>query len=205
MIAVIDYGMSNLRSVQRGLETVGANVRVIRTPAELDGAKGIVLPGDGAFGQTMSNLEQDGWIEPLCTALAHSVPFLGICLGMQLLFETSEELGEHRGLGILRGRVKKFPSGKVPQIGWNQLRVQPSSRLLAGVPDQTFVYFVHSYYCEPHDPDVTTAQTEYGLEYASVVERGNIWGAQFHPEKSGKFGLRMLDNFKCRCDGAIVR
>jgi glutamine amidotransferase len=114
---------------------------------------------------------------------------------MQLLFEVSEELGEHRGLCLLRGQVKKFPRGKVPQIGWNQLRPNPDSRLLAGVPDGTYAYFVHSYYCEPAEAHVIAARTEYGVEYASAVEIGNIWGAQFHPEKSGQYGLKMLENF----------
>ncbi len=196
MIAIVDYGMSNLRSVQRGLEAVGTTVCVARTPGELVQARGIVLPGDGAFGQTMDNLTRGGWIEPLCAAIDRGVPFLGICLGMQLLFETSTELGEHRGLGLLRGQVKKFPSGKVPQIGWNQLHPNAESRLLAGVPDKTYAYFVHSYYCEPAGSRVVAAQTEYGIEYASAVESGNIWGAQFHPEKSGKYGLKMLENFR---------
>ena len=200
MIAIIDYGMSNLRSVQRGLEAVGATVCVMREPRELAGVRGIVLPGDGAFGQTMDNLTRGGWIEPLRAALARGVPFLGICLGMQLLFDTSEELGAHRGLGILRGRVKKFAAecGKVPQIGWNQLHVRPTSRLFAGVPDQSYVYFVHSYFCEPADAQVIAAQTDYGITYASAVEYENIWGTQFHPEKSGAPGLKMLENFKAR-------
>jgi glutamine amidotransferase len=203
MIAIVDYGMSNLRSVQRGLEAVGAAVHVVVTPEQLDGARGIILPGDGAFGQTMDNLRRGGWVEPICAAIERGLPFLGICLGMQLLFETSTELGEHRGLGLLHGCVKKFPSGKVPQIGWNQLRPAAESRLLAGVPDGTYAYFVHSYYCEPTEKEVIAAQTEYGIEYAAAVESGNIWGAQFHPEKSGKFGLKMLENFWRAVNGAI--
>ncbi|MGB8646042.1 MAG: imidazole glycerol phosphate synthase subunit HisH [Anaerolineae bacterium] len=195
MIAIVDYGMSNLRSVQRGLERVGAAVRVVTTAAELDGARGIVLPGDGAFGQTMENLVRGGWVEPLCQAIRRGVPFLGICLGMQLLFETSDEMGDHQGLGLLRGRVVKFPSGKVPQIGWNQVQRPRESRLMAGVPDGSYVYFVHSYYCEPGERALVAAETEYGLTYASAVERDNIWGAQFHPEKSGEVGLAMLRNF----------
>ncbi len=195
MIAIVDYGMSNLRSVQRGLEAVGARVRVIEDPGELRAASGIVLPGDGAFPQTMDNLNRSGWVESLPAAIERGVPFLGICLGMQLLFDTSEEMGEHPGLGILPGCVKKFPRGKVPQIGWNQLRVDPSSRLLAGVRDGSYAYFVHSYFCEPQNREVVTAQTEYGIEYASAVEWGNVWGVQFHPEKSGTDGLTMLANF----------
>lgn len=195
MIAVVDYGMSNLRSVQRGLEAVGAQVRVIEKPDDLAAAGGIVLPGDGAFAQTMDHLNRMGWVEALRAAIERGVPFLGICLGMQLLFDTSEELGKHGGLGILPGSVKRFPWGKVPQIGWNQLRVEPSSRLLAGVQDGSYAYFVHSYFCVPQDRQVVSARTDYGVEYASAVERENVWGVQFHPEKSGKDGLTMLRNF----------
>lgn len=196
MIAVVDYGMSNLRSIRRGLEVAGGDVRVIDDPRELAHARGIVLPGDGAFGQTMQNLEAGGWIAPLLQAVQQrGVPFLGICLGMQLLFETSEELGLHRGLGILRGGVRKFQHGKVPQIGWNQLETRGQPRSLQGIPDGSFAYFVHSYYCAPDDPAVVAATTDYHGAYASVVERGSIWGAQFHPEKSHTAGLHMLRNF----------
>jgi glutamine amidotransferase len=202
MIAIVDYGMSNLRSVRRGFQAVGATVSIIADPRELDGVGGIVLPGDGAFGQTMQNLAQAGWVEPLRTAIRHGVPFLGICLGMQLQFERSEEMGEHRGLGIFRGRVKKFPSGKVPQIGWNKLIVHPHSRFLKGVQDGSYAYFVHSYYCEPEDAQVISAETEYGILYASVVEKDNVWATQFHPEKIGQDGLRMLKNF-ARADDSL--
>jgi glutamine amidotransferase len=195
MIAIVDYGMSNLRSVRRGLEAVGAHADIITEPERLGTARGILLPGDGAFGQTMTNLSAGKWIEPLRAAIARGVPFLGICLGMQLLFDASEERGAYPGLGILRGRVKRFPKGKVPQIGWNQLRVRQGSRFLAGVSDGAYAYFVHSYYCEPEEPAVSAAQTEYGIEYTSVVEWQNVWGAQFHPEKSGEDGLTMLGNF----------
>jgi glutamine amidotransferase len=200
VIVVVDYGMSNLRSVRRGLEAIGAQVRVINEPRELVTANGIVLPGDGAFGQTMDNLTRHGWIGELTEAIGRGVPFLGICLGMQLLFDSSEEMGENHGLGILRGSVRKFPHGKVPQIGWNQLRVGSRSRLLAGVTDGSYAYFVHSYYCDPEDSQVVAAQTEYGIEYASVVEWENVWGAQFHPEKSGRDGLKMLRNFAALAD-----
>lgn len=197
MIAIIDYGMSNLRSVRHAFEYLGAEARIIDAPRELARAHAIVLPGDGAFGPTMENLRGRGWLEPFHDALARGVPFLGICLGMQLLFETSEENGAHRGLGILRGAVKKFPpdAGKIPQIGWNQLQLKPSSKFLAGVHQNAFAYFVHSYYCDAQDENVVAARTEYGISYASVVEAGNVWGAQFHPEKSGADGLKMLKNF----------
>lgn len=197
MIAIIDYGMSNLRSVRHAFEYLGAVARIVDSPRTLELAHGIVLPGDGAFGQTMDNLRAGGWIEPMREAIRSGVPFLGICLGMQLLFEGSQEMGEHRGLGILRGRVVKFPAGagKIPQIGWNQLQIRTDSRFLAGVPNGAYAYFVHSFYCQPEDEQFVTARTEYGIEYASVVETGRVWGAQFHPEKSGGNGLRMLRNF----------
>lgn len=199
MIAIVDYGMSNLRSVQRGLERVGASVGVISAPSALDGMEGIVLPGDGAFGQTMENLSHGGWVKPLQQAIRSGVPFLGICLGMQLLFQGSEEMGEHEGLGILQGRVRKFTTGKVPQIGWNQIQSPRPSLLLQDVPDGSYVYFVHSYYCDPAESALTAAETEYGIQYASAVERDNIWGVQFHPEKSGEVGLTILRNFAKNC------
>lgn len=197
MIAIIDYGMSNLRSVRHAFEYLGADARIVDAPATLRNARALVLPGDGAFGPAMENLRAFGWLEPMQDAIARGVPFLGICLGMQLLFDSSQENGEHRGLGILRGRVKRFPrdAGKIPQIGWNQLRVNSNSKFLANVRDGTYAYFVHSYFCESDDANVIAASTEYGIEYASVVEKENVWGAQFHPEKSGGDGLRMLGNF----------
>lgn len=196
-VAIIDYGMSNLRSVRHAFEYLGANARIIDSPGDLTSARAFVLPGDGAFGPAMENLQAGGWLEPIRTAISRGTPFLGICLGMQLLFDSSEEMGEYRGLGILRGRVKKFPASsvKIPQIGWNQLNIANSSRFLAGVNDGAHAYFVHSYYCEAKDANVIAAQTEYGIRYASVVEKENVWGAQFHPEKSGTDGLQMLRNF----------
>lgn len=195
MIVIVDYGMSNLRSVERAIVAVGGKARVISDPNELEMGRAIVLPGDGAFGQTMDNLRTDGWIAPLLEAIDRGLPFLGICLGMQLLFETSEEMGEHKGLGVLRGSVRKFPSGKIPQIGWNQLRTRRCSGMLRGVADGSYAYFVHSYFCQAQDPEIVAATTEYGIEYPSVVEKGNLWGAQFHPEKSGTEGLKVLRNF----------
>lgn len=196
MIAIVDYGMGNLRSVQKAFEKVGAEARVVRDPHELAGAAGIVLPGVGAFGQAMDNLKAARWIEPLREACANGLPFIGICLGMQLLFESSEEMGQYAGLGILAGDVRRFRGDlKVPQMGWNQIHIQRSSALLENVPNGSFAFFVHSYYCVPRDHSVVLATTVYGIEFASVVGRENVFGAQFHPEKSQTVGLSMLENF----------
>lgn len=198
MIAIIDYGMGNLRSVQKAFEKIGATARVVPFPRDVEHASGIVLPGVGAFGQAMDNLRAVGWVEPLRDACARGVPFIGICLGMQLLFESSEEMGQHEGLGILRGQVKRFTGEfKVPQMGWNQIHVRAihESPLLRDVPDGGYAFFVHSYYCAPRDSEVVLATTDYGIEFASVVGRANIFGAQFHPEKSQSVGLKILENF----------
>ena len=196
MIAIIDYGMGNLRSVQKAFEKIGAMARITPFPRDVANARGIVLPGVGAFGQAMDNLRAVGWIDPLRDAVARGVPFIGICLGMQLLFESSEEMGQHAGLGILRGEVKRFNSGlKVPQMGWNQIRVKRPSPLLREVVDGSYAFFVHSYYCAPRDASITVATTDYGIEFASVVQQGSVFGAQFHPEKSQSVGLKMLENF----------
>ncbi len=188
--------MGNLRSVQKAFEKVGAEAQVIASPRELQGAAGIVLPGVGAFGQAMQNLSAAGWVEPLREACVSGLPFIGICLGMQLLFESSEEMGQHPGLGILAGDVRRFTGNlKVPQMGWNQIHIRQSNPLLRGVPDGSFAFFVHSYYCMPRDESLVLATTEYGNEFASIVGRENVFGAQFHPEKSQTVGLKMLENF----------
>lgn len=197
MIAIVDYGMGNLRSVYKALEHVGAEARIIASPQELPGARAIVLPGVGAFGQAMDNLRAGGWVDPLREACSRGLPFIGICLGMQLLFDSSEEMGQHTGLGILPGEVKRFDGNlKVPQMGWNQVHVKKPSPLLAKVPDHSYAFFVHSYYCAPRDPSLVIATTDYGIEFASVVGRGSVFGAQFHPEKSQSVGLQMLANLK---------
>jgi len=188
--------MGNIRSAQRGFEHVGADVRVVQSPKEIDGARAIVVPGDGAFGKAMENLRAAGWVRPLHDWVARGAPLLGICVGMQLLFESSEEMGQHAGLGILRGMVKRFDNGlKIPQMGWNQIRIRQPNLFLRDVPDGGYVYFVHSYYCAPSDESVTLATTDYGIDFASIVARENVWGVQFHPEKSQKVGLKMLSNF----------
>ena len=144
----------------------------------------------------MENLRAAGWVEPLREACARGVPFIGICLGMQLLFESSEEMGQHEGLGILSGNVKRFTGElKVPQMGWNQMHIKQSNPLLRDVPNESYAFFVHSYYCAPSDSAIILATTDYGIEFASIVGQGNIFGAQFHPEKSQSVGLKMLANF----------
>ncbi len=196
MIAIIDYGMGNLRSALRGIEKVGGEARLIQSPSEMVGADALMLPGDGAFGHAMKNLREANWIAPIKQAVADGVPFLGICVGMQLLFETSEEMGQHEGLGIFPGSVKRFPRGlKIPQMGWNQLNICQTNPLLRDVPNGGYTYFVHSYYCAPSDDSVTLARTDYGVEFTSIVGRDNVWGTQFHPEKSQSVGLKILANF----------
>lgn len=196
MIALVDYGMGNIRSAQRGFECVGVEIRVVQSPHEIGDARAIVVPGDGAFGKAMENLKAAGWVEILLNWAARGAPLLGICVGMQLLFESSEEMGEHEGLGIMRGQVKRFPPGlKIPQMGWNQLDIRSQNPLLSDVPNHSYVYFVHSFYCAPSDDSLTVASTEYGIDFASVVARDNVWGVQFHPEKSQKVGLRIVENF----------
>ena len=222
-IVVVDYGVGNLRNVYKALEAAGAPARIVTEPRELTGAAGIVLPGVGAFGDAAANLRRAGFERPLLDAIAAGVPLLGICVGMQLLFDESEEMGRHAGLGVIPGRVVKFASDlppnplparegedslppllvgegpgvrfKVPQIGWNQLHHAGTDPLLSGVPDGAYAYFVHSYYCAPDDPVYTIASTDFGIRYASIVRRGNVWGIQCHPEKSQAVGLRVLGNF----------
>jgi glutamine amidotransferase len=199
MIAIADYGMGNLRSVQKALERVGAVAVVTDEPALLEDAEGIVLPGVGAFGDAMANLQRQGLLSPVLRQVEKGKPLLGICLGMQLLFEESEEMGRHRGLGLLPGRVVRFPEGtlKVPHVGWNQLQIvdRTNSGLVAGITDGAYAYFVHSYYPVPGESDDILATTGYGVEFPSVVGRGRVWGVQFHPEKSQEVGSRLLQNY----------
>lgn len=196
MIAVIDYGMGNLRSVEKAFQFLGFAAQIVDTVEQLDAATHVVLPGDAAFGDAMANLRRGGWDEAIRRSIEAGRPFLGICVGLQLMFEESEEMGRHRGLGLLPGRCRRFPAGQpVPQIGWNQVSLQREHPLLADVPEGSFFYFVHSYYVESDRPDDRLATTEYGLEYTSIAGRGCIFGVQFHPEKSQDIGLRLLRNF----------
>jgi glutamine amidotransferase len=203
-IVVIDYGVGNLRSVYKALEAAGAPATVVASPDGLAGAAGIVLPGVGAFGDAVMNLRAAGFEQSILDAVAAGTPLLGICVGMQMLFDDSEEMGHHMGLGIIPGRVVRFAADlsgpesrplKVPQIGWNQLRHAQTDPLLAGVADGAYAYFVHSYFCAPAAPTLTVATTDFGGPYASIVRRANIWGIQCHPEKSQAVGLRILRNF----------
>jgi len=196
-VAIIDYGMGNLRSVQKALETVGAGkVSVVTEPGEITQAHAVILPGVGAFGDAMRNLGQRRLIEPICEAIEEGKPFLGICLGMQLLFTESEEMGLHPGLGILEGRVRRFNiHAKVPHMGWNQLHIERSSPLLRGLPSNSYAYFVHSYFVEPGDTAIVLATTDYEVTFPSVIGRGTVFAVQFHPEKSQSVGLTILRNF----------
>ena len=196
MIAIVDYGMGNLRSVQKAFERVGYPAMITARPEDVAAAKRIVLPGVGAFGDAMINLRQEGLIDPIAAAISEGRPFLGICLGLQLLFAESEEMGQHRGLGVLPGAVRRFPEGeRVPQIGWNQIHIQKAVPLLAGIPDGSFYYFVHSYYVDPEDAGDVVTTTDYGIDYTSIAGHDRVFGIQFHPEKSQDLGLRILKNF----------
>lgn len=196
-ITMIDYGIGNLRSVQKALEHVGARLRLSEDPRDIRGANKLVLPGVGAFGAGMAALQHRELIDPICDAVAGGVPLLGICLGMQLLFDDSEELGAHRGLGLVSGRVLRFQGDDllVPHMGWNQIAHDGSNPLLAGVPDGAHAYFVHSYYCRPNDSDITIGHTEYGHAFAAIIAHDHVYGLQFHPEKSQHVGLRILENY----------
>jgi glutamine amidotransferase len=195
MITIIDYGMANLGSVRKAFETVGADVRISGRPEDLMESSHVVLPGVGAFGDAMKNIRSSGMDEAIHMVIREGVPFLGICLGLQVLFTTGEEKGVYRGLDVFKGRVPRFTEGLVPQIGWNQAHIVREDPLMEGIPDHSYFYFVHSYYVDPEDKGDVIAETDYHINYASIVGRGRIWGIQFHPEKSQEMGLRILRNF----------
>lgn len=201
MIALIDYGIGNLRSVEKAFNAVGAQVELTDDPALIGTADQIVLPGVGAFGDGMAGLRDRGLVDVITSTVAQGTPFLGICLGMQLLFEKSDELGAHTGLGLLPGSVKRFPElgQKVPQTGWNQISFRRESPLIEGLNEGDYAYFNHSHYCEPTLTEDSIAITEYGLPYTSIVGRDRLYGVQFHPEKSQSVGLQILRNFVERC------
>ncbi len=204
MIAIIDYGMANLRSVEKALAAVGGDPRITSDPRVVAEADKVVLPGVGAFGASMANLNRSGLREAALGAIDAGKPFLGICVGLQMLFERGMEMGETPGLGVLGGSVVEFfaqetPEAaiglKVPHVGWNTLNRPRDSRLLHGLKPDARVYFVHSYYPEPLDAGLVAATTDYGLDFCSAIERGNLAATQFHPEKSGAVGLQILRNF----------
>ncbi len=200
MICIVDYGMGNLRSVEKAFAFLGKEVAVSPEPADVLAASGVVLPGVGAFGDAMRELEERKLADPLRRAVAGGVPFLGICLGLQLLFEESEESPGVRGLGILPGRVARFPSRvKVPHMGWNDIRVLRDHPVLEGIAEGSYFYFVHSYYVIPERDEHRLTLTAYGEEFVSGVADGNLVAFQFHPEKSSGAGLRLLENFASQC------
>jgi imidazole glycerol-phosphate synthase subunit HisH len=198
MIAIIDYGMGNLRSVQKGFERVGVQASVTRDVGEILSARGVVLPGVGAFRACMENLKRFGLIEAICQVVQQKKPFLGICLGFQLLFSESEEFGLQKGLDLFSGRVVGFhPDNglKVPHMGWNRIEKKKDSPFLEGVPAGAYVYFVHSYYVVPENPSVAATITDYGGPFVSSISTESLFACQFHPEKSQEIGLRILANF----------
>lgn len=203
MIAIIDYGMGNLRSVQKGFEKVGFDAVVTADPSVVLQADKVVLPGVGAFRDCMRNLETGGFVEPIMQVIRQGRPFLGICLGLQLLFTESEEFGLHQGLGIIPGRVFRFADGMteqgeklaVPHMGWNQIAFRKQAPLFAGIEEGAHVYFVHSYYVKPDDESVVATVTDYGGDFCSAIVKDNIMATQFHPEKSQAVGLQILKNF----------
>jgi len=196
-ITMIDYGGSNLRSAQKAFEFVGADLVTTADPDVIRRADKLVLPGVGAFGAGMEAVRALSLVEPIQEAVQRDIPLLGICIGMQFLFEDSNEMGQHEGLGLIPGHVVRFPSNglKVPHMGWNQLDHDGSHFLLQGVESGAYTYFVHSYHCVPDDEDWIVASTDYGRPFCAIVARENVYGIQFHPEKSHQIGLRIIQNF----------
>ncbi len=198
MVAIIDYDAGNIKSVEKAVNALGYEVAVTRDKDLIRKASHVILPGVGAFGDAMGKLHSYGLTEIIKEVTATDTPFLGICLGLQLLFEESEEAPGIAGLGILKGKIKLIPQRediKVPHIGWNSLKYPNPGRLFAGIPENSYVYFVHSYYLQAYDPKIVTASTEYGTLIHASVEKGNVFACQFHPEKSSEVGMKILDNF----------
>jgi len=195
-LAIIDYGVGNLRSVEKAFAAMDCEAIISGDESVLRKAERLVLPGVGAFGACMRALKQRGFDRLVKERVSKGTPLLGVCVGMQILFDESEEFGSTRGLGLLRGSVRRFSGDLVvPHVGWNRIQQTRSHQLFEGVEEGSFCYFVHSFYCEPSDQRVVMGETEYGVRYASVVAEGNVCGVQFHPEKSQEVGLRMLRNF----------
>jgi glutamine amidotransferase len=202
MIAVIDYGMGNIHSVNKALQKFGAKTIITNKPEDIGLCDKAVLPGVGAFDDAMEELKKQKLIPAINSLVKAKKPFLGICLGMQLLFETSEEAKSRKGLGLLKGKVIRFKQRgelKVPHMGWNQIKIKNKTKLLSGIEENSFVYFCHSYYPVPMDKEIVAATCDYGASFACAVSKNSIYGVQFHPEKSQSLGLRMLENFVNLC------
>lgn len=198
MTAIIDYDAGNLRSVEKALEALGEEAVITRDPKQLLSADRVILPGVGSFGDAMERLNQYGLVKVIHQVVERQIPFLGICLGLQLLFESSQESPGVAGLGILKGeilRIPEKPGMKIPHMGWNSIKIKPGTRLFAGIGDESYVYFVHSYYLKAREAEQVAAQAEYIVPIHAAVERGRVFACQFHPEKSGSVGLAILKNF----------
>lgn len=198
MIAIIDYDAGNIKSVEKALIALGEQVKLTRDSEEILAADGVILPGVGAFGDAMERLEGYGLVETIRQVAERRIPFLGICLGLQLMFDSSEESPGVKGLGLLPGKIVRIPDDgglKVPHIGWNNLKFHHAGRLFQGVPEDAYVYFVHSYYLQAQEEGIVTATTEYGALIHASVEKDNIFACQFHPEKSSSVGMKILQNF----------
>ena len=202
-VVIVDYGAGNLRSVARAVEHVGYEAKVTRDPHDVTDADALIVPGVGAAADTMRNLSEHKMVEPVRGYIASGRPFLGVCMGQQALLSVSEEGGEHACLDIIPGRVKKLPGGqKVPHMGWNRVLQKSAHFIFDEIPDDSYFYFLHSYYPQPDDASVVVGETDYGVTFASVLARDNIVATQFHPEKSGEMGLRMYRNFLVHAIGA---
>lgn len=198
MIGIIDYDAGNIKSVEKALHFLGEETVVSRDADVLLKADKVILPGVGSFGESMEHLHSYGLVSVIQEMIRRDTPFLGICLGLQLLFESSEEAPGVEGLGVLKGKIVKIPPSpglKIPHMGWNSLHLQNSGRLFRGIPDETYVYFVHSYYLQAEEPEIVKAVTDYSTCIHASVEKGNIFACQFHPEKSSRYGLKILENF----------
>lgn len=199
MIAIVDYGAGNLKSVEKVFEFLGEEVKITNSEEEIKNAKGIVLPGVGAFKDAMNKLEGVNLIKILKELIAQDTPFLGICLGLQMLFDYSEEGGERvEGLGVLKGGVKRFKPDsnlKTPHMGWNNLKIEKDTFIFKNIPDMSWFYYVHSYFIEAEDKEIVIGKTNYGIEFDAIIQKGNLIATQFHPEKSGFVGVKMISNF----------
>jgi glutamine amidotransferase len=196
MIAIVDYGAGNLRSVTNAIAKLGYQAKITSSPVEVLNAQAVILPGVGAAADTLKSLKALGLASPICQLIAEGRPFFGVCVGLQVLFAGTEEGGRHECLGVIAGRVRRLPPGlKVPHMGWNQVTQRFSHPVFNGIPDEANFYFAHSYYVEPDDKSLVAGETEYGIKLCSVIAQGNLVGTQFHPEKSGQVGLRFYDNF----------